>query len=244
MLPTTDHSARDHFDHPDHPAQGLGTSSPEGAVPREAPPTSPGLLGRAHIEPSWPAVLGIMCLVYGILITIVAGFSLAAPFMMNAFARLMAPESAAMMGMMQPQHIIVINSIYYVPALFINAWLAVLGLRLHHKLPAAPARMRLWSFIKIGLELMCGAITFVVTLEVMRHQNEFITQQMSTAPGAPPPPTFMASNWFVYSSASLGALWSLFLGLALPIFLLIWFRRRSVRDYVATWSSNPAALQA
>jgi hypothetical protein len=185
-----------------------------------------------------------MCLVYGILITIVAGFSLAAPFIMSAFARLLPPESAAMMGMMQPPHIIVINSIYYVPALFINAWLAVLGLRLHHKLPTAPARMRLWSVIKICLELMCGAITFVVTLEVMRHQNELIAQQLSIAPGSPPPPVFTASDWFVYSSATLGALWSLFLGLALPVFLLIWFRRQSVRAYVATWGNNPAALQA
>ncbi len=236
MLPTTNHA--------NHPAHRLGTSDPEGAVPRDAPPTSPGLLGRVHIEPSWPAVLGIMCLVYGILITIVACFSLAAPFIMSAFARLLPPESAAMMGMMQPPRIVVLNSIYYVPALFINAWLAVLGLKLYHKLPAAPARMRLWSFIKIGLELMCGAITFVVTLEVMRHQNEFITQQMSTAPGAPPPPNFMASNWFVYSSATFGTLWSLFLGLALPVFLLIWFRRQSVRAYVATWGNTPAALQA
>lgn len=230
MLPTTDDFA-----------QSESTPDSGGEAPHAAPPTSPGLISRAHLEPSWPGVLGIMCLVYGILITIVAMFSLAAPFLMIAIARLLPPDASATMGLMQPPRIIVLNSIYYLPALFLNAWLAALGLRLYQKSPVAPPRMRLWSFIKIGLEIMCAVITFVVTLESMNLQQELFAKQVSTSPGAPPPPNFLASNWWVYGSASMATLWSLVLGLAMPLFLLIWFRRQSVRAYVATWGGGTLA---
>ena len=206
--------------------------------PPIAPPTSPGQLSLAHLEPSWPGVLGIMCLVYGVLIALVAIMSLAAPLFMLGLAQVMPPEQSATMGLTQSPRSIALSSMYYVPALFINVWLSVLGYKLYKMSPTAPARLRLWSLIKIGIEIVGAAVTFLVTLDAMRVQQEVLAKQMATAGGATPPPAFLTSNWFVYGTATWGTLWSLLLGLAMPLFLLIWFRRRSVREYIATWRTR------
>lgn len=224
----------------DEPSISAGSPDPAGAAPRPvapplAPPTIPGELIGARLEPAWPGVLGIMCLVYGILISLAAVVSLLAPVAMAAIANVVPPEDAAAMGLATSQRTLLLNVAYYVPALIVNAWLSLLGYRLYQKRRAAASGLRVWALVKIGVEILGAMITMIVTIETMEVQQEIMAKEIAKAGGNTPPPAFMTSSWFLYGPAAFATLWSLLVGTALPVFLLIWFRRRSVRDYVGTW---------
>lgn len=228
----------------DEPSTSAGSPDPAGAAaypvaPPLAPPTVPGQLIGARLEPTWPGVLGIMCLVYGILISLVAVASLLAPIGMAAIASVLPPEDAAAMGMATSRRIVLLNVVYYLPALIVNAWLSLLGYRLYQKRAAAASGLRIWALVKIGVEILGAMITMIVTIESMEVQQEIMAKELAKAGGNTPPPAFLMSGWFLYGPAAFATLWGLFIGCALPIFLLIWFQRRSVRDYIATWPAAP-----
>jgi hypothetical protein len=184
------------------------------------------------VEPVWPTVLGYLCLVYGVLISLGAILGLATPFALELFASMMPPDAQAQRAFDQTTTTVVLNTAYYLPALVMNIVLCVLGYRLAKRRHSAPRHLTLWAWLKVLLEFVGAGVTYYATMYSMRSQME-----ITTASGQAGGNAVVVSNPFVVGMAVATAIWSLLLGLALPIFLIIWFWRSSVTEYVRTWST-------
>lgn len=115
-----------------------------------------------------------------------------------------------------------------------NAWLLVVAIQLLKRKKGAAVRMRTWALCAAVLVLVGAMSLGIVYFNAMEASMSQIQYQRS--PGMP-------SGAFSGVSLGMGLFAGSFaaiVGLAYPVFILIWMRRASVREHAATWGTQRA----
>jgi hypothetical protein len=178
-----------------------------------APPTQAGPLYRPQPGAGWPTVIGVIGIVFGAgaLLMTVAGvaFSL---MMRNAPN---APPMPQFSGRWLPWTIIMI---------LITCGLAVLlliaGIGIAKRLAWGPRIARVWAVFKILLVIASTIVGF------QTQQAAIAAMKQNTGP-AP----MLNFRVLMEIGICFGLLW----GWALPVFMLIWFARRSIKEQTSKW---------
>jgi hypothetical protein len=196
---------------PEHPPIQLPT----------APPTSPGTLGSGP-GPSWPKVLGIICILFGGLGALAGLWSLLAPFVVfRIFGASQPPELAA-----HAQKWLWWTVLGSLLSIALAVLLLVGGVFLVSRRPAAIGALRSWAVLKVLCSILTACISYLSAIDQVAA--------MHAAGSAGPPPRIM--EMMMLGGLLLWFLWSL----ALPVLLLVFFGRPAARRHIATWGPADA----
>lgn len=188
-----------------------------------APPTAPAPITAAPAKAVWPVVLGTICIVFGVggLLVNVWGV-IANLFLGDFFARLAAPDGSGDAAERMTGH------------LFASGLLSVLGVAIAGLLLASGIGMivrRRWSSRTVQLWAVLKIVFSLAALVPALLMQQVQFQSMNTGP-RPIPANYLMI--VMVAGLVLGLLWAW----ALPIFVLLWFRRAAVRSEVANWGAS------
>ncbi len=182
-----------------------------------APPTFAAPLAAKEPQAGWPGVIGIIAIVFGSLGALLGAWSFAS----LVFLPWLMELAGTGFGLPPPEHM-------RTQAIFGGVTAVPLGLLLLFAGIATLRRRRrcvrlgvIWAMLKIPV-VVAGA---AVAVGMQRAQFDSIAAQ---APGMAVPFTGTVIVFTVVLQIILG--WSL------PVFLLIWFSRRRIKDETAVWS--------
>lgn len=185
-----------------------------------APPTSPRPL--APRPTSWPMYLGLVTILFGVmgLLAMIAG-AISAFFTRAMIDPSIQNEAIAMQLKYLPWSIS-----HYVVGSLLAILLLVGGIILIRRRGSARRLLMSWALLKIPVVLASSALGFVI-------QREMFAAMMKNQPSGPPPPAMAAPMMEAFALVGLiiGIAW----GLALPVFLLVWFYRPAIRGEMAAW---------
>ncbi|MCE2967666.1 MAG: hypothetical protein ACK55O_01455 [Phycisphaerales bacterium] len=195
--------------------------------PRRAPPTErTGSVAKAQV---WHEVLGIIGIVLGSVGVLMALWQLVWP----GIAALIGGPFAAAMRMPEGSTLPTHNMIYGVVKLAIEAALIVLCAMLVRRHRASVWGLRIWAIAEI--------IVLPYKLCVTAWSMEAGFEQQAAGPRAGGPAPEIIEQLSLVMGVGFSALWTL----ALPIFLLWWFGRRTIIASAARWpgAARPGATR-
>lgn len=194
-----------------------------------APPTRPGEVVMPRGRPAWPAVIGVLCIVFGGLGALYAVIGVVQSFMFRFMWASIPPEElpGAQEAMRGPA---TLGAVAWGLELLLAGLHIYGGILLLQRIPRARGAVLLFAWLDIGLNLLGGLVQYQLTSAMMGS--------MPDAAQAPPPGFLSAFRAMAVAggvlSAVITSIW--------PVFLLIWFSRRAVRDTVREWRGvAPAA---
>lgn len=187
---------------------------------RERPPAVPPTLRYAVAAPvrppAWPLAIGIICIVLG-----------AGGVFVNLFGLLSYTVLSAKMGALQPApHVLEEMKVSGVLTSLLNVLVAVLllvaGIGMAQRRRWSVALARVWAVVRI-LAVVVG-MAFAMVLQ---------TRQFAAMPAQVAGPFNMPkfSNAVIVLGMVFGLLW----GWALPVFVLIWLNRGTIRQQTEGW---------
>jgi len=193
-----------------------------------APPVQPSVPFGQPVPSSWPRPIGIVSLVFGVLGMLGGLFAVigavVGPKIASAFAEM------GHVGMVTDQmrdHLVWAISSAGV-GFGLAVMLCVAGIGIIRRRHRGVRWAKVWAWFKMVSAVGNAVFGYglqVEALEAMRHQN----------PGAfsatPVLGRFFGPGFAIFGSF-VGVLW----GCALPLFLLIWFKRKRIAEDVSTWS--------
>ena len=189
--------------------------------PPLAPPTQPGSLPVPQPE-GWPTVIGVIAIVLGALGAIGGLWGLVAPAVMgNVLAAAPAVQRTSL-AIMRKWHGWTLTAALLGMGLAILLFTVGIGL----------LRRQRWSrkagLIWAGLKMVLVVATSVMGSIIQREMFDFMSRQSTSAPAM----SVRAQELMPALTLFAGLLW----GWGLPVFLLIWFSRRKIKDGVAAWT--------
>lgn len=188
-----------------------------------SPPIEPGAMGTSQLPSAWPKVVGIIAIVLASFDVLGGICGLLIPFIMEPLQASMSPAQRAQMAtsMDQPASAL-IGMVFYVG---LGGVLLFIGIGLVRHRQWSVRFGRYWSIVKILVVI--GTSLMGLAANPQNMQNMQNMQQASGTSG-------ISAGWyqaFGFCGLSFGFLW----GCALPVFLLIWFGRRKIKQEVAAW---------
>jgi len=188
--------------------------------PSLAPPTDPGELAVPGRLSTWPTVIGVLAIVFGSLATLGGLCGVLGPLVMPGLLQGTGSgaEQMAAAGKWQVWSI-VMNVI----SMALSILLLVAGIKLSSRRASAATLCTLWAKLKI-----LAVIGFCVLFFFIQRDQLAVTLKGSAgSPGVGEQVVTIAA----FGSTVVYLLW----GVALPVFMLIWFSRQRIREEVATW---------
>ncbi len=183
-----------------------------------APPTQPGTITAPQRPPNWPAVIGIIAIVFGCFGILGGCAGILSPFTTQMFSGFMpAGQQEAL------EQSVALNVIYGIGGLFVATVLLLGGIRLRARRRQALLLIRTWAVVKPVLSVG-GA---VLGYQSMQHQME----AMQNDPNVAAMGTGILSTFGLVGMV-IGLLWTC----ALPIFMLTWFSREKIKSDTEGWS--------
>jgi len=188
-----------------------------------APPTTAGPLPPPETSATWATVIGVVAIVLGVLGTFGGIWGILSPLLMQYFDQVM------------PGYGLVTETTRAWAAwtISLSAVAAVLGLLLLaggvglvRRRHWSRAALICWALLKIILAVANGLVVWAVQQHALQEQSRMLGPGF--APGGPGATT-------VEAVAVLGMALTILWGWALPVFLLIWFSRRSIKAQMAQW---------
>jgi len=182
-----------------------------------SPPVSPAEMPPA--QSAWPTVLGILCVVIGVMGFLMYGVN--AAFGMMAFQSKANPTYETMLEVSE-KHDWAIRATSS-GSMLLSVGLFVGGVHLVRRKAAGLRILAVWSVLKIIAAFGFGAI------------NYFVQREMTAAVLASTQATGLSDELvglFAMLSYIFGVLWMS----ALPVFLLIWFRRLAIAEETKGWT--------
>ncbi len=178
---------------------------------------------------SWPKVVGIICLVFGI---IAAALGLLGAATSDVQIRML--EELGTPSDLFDRHMVAVKILPAVAGLL--GLVAVIGsILLIMRRKAGWSILLLWAGLKIAYALGQAPFTAAMQKEIMPYQLKMLNQMQANSgkTAAPPVP-------LIEVATSMAQVFSVLWYCALPIFILIFFLRKKVRDEVDGWT-NPTS---
>lgn len=199
---------------------------PSSVTPPSVPPTQAGPLTTVTPPSTWPTVIGVIAIVFGAGGILFSLLGLASIVFMEKLIESVDEEQAEMMQAAQG------NAGWSIVLTLLGFTLAVMLLAGG----IGVAKRRLWGVkvCRIWAILRIIHVLFGTVLGYIAYQKalETMYQQSSGATPMTPPPIF----------ALLGVCFELVWGMALPVFMLIWFSRSRIKEEIKGWeveAENP-----
>jgi len=189
----------------------------------EIPPTLPDALAAPKRKSTWPTIIGVIAIVFGILGILVYGVcGIVGQFFGGQFMSMMnTPDADAQIAAMEQYKWLNVG------VGLLQAILAVLllvaGIAMTRRRANCRSMAMMWACAKILIVALGSAVGFFA----QQAQFEAIAQQQATVP----PGMQQMQGGMLIVGVAFGVAW----GWALPIFMLIWLNRQKVRDEVAGW---------
>lgn len=202
------------------------SSSPPIALPPaqpsvpSAPPMQPTDVVAESVPTSWPTVLGILAIVFGGFGVLGGAWGVVAPFVAGRITE-MSPSMPAQLTQ-QLDAWSGWTTAFSIMSLMAGGLLLFGGISLVRRRHRAAPALFVWSIIKIVLILANVGLQLAVQSQVMGQA----LSQLPTLPGG---------GTIMMTSVIIGVGCGLIFQLAWPVFLLIWFRRRVIKEEVAIW---------
>lgn len=186
------------------------------------PPQVPGALPGPKRQTSWPVTFGVGAIVFGAggaLLTLPSGC-------MGGMVSTLMPagaggEDAAAVVRSAAGWLTVASLVSAV----LSIWLAVAGIGLCQRRAWSVRLLWAWSVLNLGTSVLAAVGAYILCRQMMdqmvAHRRDLMLS-VSTADAASVSRTVAAAVLVV--------------GWSSPVFLLIWFARRSIREEVAGWS--------
>lgn len=201
---------------------GTSTEQTESGCSPLTPPTVSGALPPSGERSSWPHVLGICCIVVGVLGILTGLGTIATTFTTRTMVGMMNdPEFTAVMNVNSDSApiLITVNLLKALIALV----LVVAGIALVRRRASAPVWALRYSVAQILFALISG-------IQMALLQRQFMAAALEQDPS-------MSAEFSVFTnsialfSAAVAFIWYLLF----PLFLLIWFRRTKIKGEIANW---------
>ena len=187
------------------------------------PPTPP----NSSKKGAWNKVIGIMGIVFG---TLALLQMITAPLMMGFTRRTM--EASVTDEAKLEEYMAALTSLSVTSSIvlgLIAALLVIGGILLLKKSKIAPMLLMSWAVLKVA----AGAFFNYKNYHLMQTQFELLSGDMGTSEmGAAEAEIF---NNVTQISATIGLVGGMIWLMAFPIFILVWFNRRKVKQDIAGW---------
>lgn len=197
--------------------------------PDQYPPSTPPPAPPAAVPPppprAWPMVIGIIAIILGALGALGGCVGMAVtPFLRVIEKVVPAGQAPQLEGLAElvPSMLILAFA-----GLVIAVLLLIGGIGLVRRRRWGMTACLAWAVVKIIFVVAHNVFGYLVNVA----QFEQIETMTGNAGGPPLPVEFFAGM------GALGACFGIAWGWALPIFMLIWFTRRKIRDEVREWGS-------
>lgn len=189
--------------------------------PTMSPPIEPAAMGSSTPPPAWHKPIGIIAIVFGSLGMLGGFWGMLAPRVMGKMASSMPPEAAGQFQVMEEFAGWTLAS--SVAGLVVATALLAAGIGVVQQRRWGVTVSLMWAVVKMLLVVATGVLTYQVFQETTARMSQ--TQGMQAMPGG-----FMSAMGAAMMGVTI--LW----GWALPVFLLVWFGRRKIKQQVASWS--------
>lgn len=196
--------------------------------PANVPPTQPAAMGDQEPQAVWPTFVGVACTVIGVLGALGACMGGVSLVMMPAvFEKMPDPNGQlkATAELMEQQLPLSLTVMVFV--LIGGVLLLAGGIQCLRRRHAARKLLMIWATYKIVL------VVAAVLVNLPMQQAQFEAQAASGG-GAPQAMGMQFGATFGAIASVCNVIW----GWALPVFILIWFSRRVVRDEVDRWPAR------
>lgn len=186
----------------------------------------PGAEAGTGLSPSstgtgWPTVIGIIAIVFGAGGILGGVLGMLGPAINRVMINVMPADQVA--GIEAQAKYQWWAAGLSVLATLIALWLLLGGIGLLKKRPAAAGKIKAWAKVKIAFVLLMVGVQALIQTDV------FSATQTQTGGG------FSMPEGFVLVMVGLTVIFMLLWGLALPVFMLIWFGRKSIKNDVEKW---------
>jgi len=206
----------------------IAPAPPSPPTPSFTPPTRPGTLGDWRPEPVWPRVIGIIAIIFGSF-GILGGCgtiaqSIGQGFMSNVTVSSPdAEETQAMFDALNDW--MPWNMASGAFQIVLAVLLLIAGIGLVTRRRWARLLCLLWSGGKLFLATAVAVITYLLQQDMMRVME----QEMQQTGGGP-------ALGFIFNGLPVVAAVFTFIWYSiLPVFLIIWFTRPSIREQCERW---------
>jgi hypothetical protein len=200
-----------------------------------APPTSPGPFLPVAKLPVWPTVVGVIAIVFGVLGALGGLAGLLGLAIMRGLQSSL-PAGARAMDVVRAW------AVWTIPLSLVTAGIALLllagGVGLVQRRRWAPRMLRCWALLKMFLVVASSVLSWSMPQAVLQAQTSAMSGLTPGFPSTPPGSTGVETQMSVSRvlEVVLGLLW----GWALPVFMLIWLARGTIKTQVAEWGVQPA----
>jgi hypothetical protein len=204
--------------HPEaHPAQ------PGAPAPRTAP-------GKPSGGSTWPAVLGVIALVFGaagMLNNLIGALS---PFLLEAFTSALAGEIGGEAE--ETVHMTMEITRAWrgwtvglgLVGVVVSGLLLIGGIQLLMRRAASVQLLKTWAMVRMLMVVVAAGIGWRVQQQTFEALRGAMGAEMDQVPAG-----------LLGATAMFGTVFSLLFGWALPLFFLFWFARQAIKDEVEGW---------
>lgn len=184
-----------------------------------APPTRPGAVGSRRT--TWPSVLGVITIVLGALGILSGLWSAISPLFAELISKLVPGGGSGMESVAAYAWLMVVLGL----ATLARGGLEIIaGVAIYRRRGGARALVLAWAWLAIVLSFVGAIATYLIQLEQFRVMTEKGT----------PIPAGLGGVIGVLS-AVVAVAW----GCLFPVFAIIWFSRRAIREEVQGWARGP-----
>lgn len=193
----------------------------------------PPIVAGAVVVPThasnWPVMIGIFSLVIGAIGALNAGatscWTIVGPGFLESSGLVTNPQVETSLKTTRDNMVLIVATSFL--ALFLALLLVYSGIRLIQRRRAGAKASVWWAWLKIAYAVLAAA-----QAAFMSAGQIHASQQQMAAQGAP---AFVTG--IVGYATVVGIIFSLFWFSAYPAFMLIWFRRPTVKHAVAQWTA-------
>lgn len=195
-------------------------------LPNPTPPRPPVPVER---PPAWPTAIGVIAIVFGAAGMLGGVYGLLGTWINPMIADLIDPTQASANPFATGYEGwgVGLSAV----ALVVAAWLLWGGVALLGREPAGATRLKHWAVAKIVLSLAMAGFQALIMPAVLE----------ASQPSSPQAPHQVAAfsevlnQVIVASTVAFTVVW----GAALPVFVLVWFKRKKITAEVASWNDEP-----
>ncbi|MBN1490611.1 MAG: hypothetical protein JXA69_11900 [Phycisphaerae bacterium] len=195
---------------------------PFSTPPMATPPIMPEPMTQPPARSTWPTVVGILAIVFGAVTIIFGVFGLVSTSFEDFFLSSMSPEQAA-----ETQRITASYQPWMIGSACVALVLAILllvsGIGVVQRRRPGARRLRVWAYLSIPY-----AVAAMIMQAVLQSELIEVTQAGIGPTGTPG----VLEEIIVVPMLLFGLAWSC----AGPVFVLVWFSRKSIKAEVADWA--------